>query len=277
MSWGAWGRQFSTQEMIAQINTSLEAGITTFDHADIYGEYTTEHQFGKAFAKSGIERERIQLISKCGIQHDEGTRDNGIKHYNYSKEYIIWSVEKSLKDLHTPYLDLLLLHRPSPLMHPNEIAAAVSVLKESGKILDFGVSNFSPSQLSLLDNKTAVSVNQIEFSLTQHSAMHNGVLDQLLQKKILPMSWSPLGSLFKEVTKTNTRIKKVLDTFTNKYNATEDQILLAWILKHPSGVIPVVGTTSKVRLQNAVKALDIELDLEDWFTLLVECQGHKVP
>ena len=162
-------------------------------------------------------------------------------------------------------------------MHPNEIAAAVSVLKESGKILDFGVSNFSPSQLSLLDNKTAVSVNQIEFSLTQHSAMHNGVLDQLLQKKILPMSWSPLGSLFKEVTKTNTRIKKVLDTFTNKYNATEDQILLAWILKHPSGVIPVVGTTSKVRLQNAVKALDIELDLEDWFTLLVECQGHKVP
>ena len=166
---------------------------------------------------------------------------------------------------------------PVSLFWPNEIAAAVSVLKESGKILDFGVSNFSPSQLSLLDNKTAVSVNQIEFSLTQHSAMHNGVLDQLLQKKILPMSWSPLGSFFKEATKTNTRIKKVLDTFTNKYNATEDQILLAWILKHPSGVIPVVGTTSKVRLQNAVKALDIELDLEDWFTLLVECQGHKVP
>ena len=277
MSWGAWGRLFSTQEMITQINTSLEADITTFDHADIYGEYTTEHEFGKAFAKSGIERESIQLISKCGIQHDGGTRDNAIKHYNYSKEYIIWSVEKSLKDLHTPYLDLLLLHRPSPLMHPNEIAAAVSVLKESGKILDFGVSNFSPSQLSLLNNKTAVSVNQIEFSLTEHSAMHNGVLDQLLQKEIQPMSWSPLGSFFKEANQTNTRIKKVLDTFTKKYNVTEDQLLLSWILKHPSGVIPVVGTTSKVRLQNAVKALDIELDLEDWFTLLVECQGHKVP
>tara|TARA_B100000768_G_C11284795_1_gene381643 strand:+ start:283 stop:1149 length:867 start_codon:yes stop_codon:yes gene_type:complete len=277
MSWGAWGRQFSTQEMITQINTSLEADITTFDHADIYGEYTTEHEFGKAFAKSGIERESIQLISKCGIQHDGGTRDNAIKHYNYSKEYIIWSVEKSLIDLHTPYLDLLLLHRPSPLMHPNEIAAAVSVLKESGKILDFGVSNFSPSQLSLLNNKTAVSVNQIEFSLTEHSAMHNGVLDQLLQKEIQPMSWSPLGSFFKEANQTNTRIKKVLDTFTKKYNVTEDQLLLSWILKHPSGVIPVVGTTSKVRLQNAVKALDIELDLEDWFTLLVECQGHKVP
>ena len=206
MSWGAWGRQFSTQEMITQINTSLEAGITTFDHADIYGEYTTEHEFGKAFAKSGIERESIQLISKCGIQHDGGTRDNHIKHYNYSKEYIIWSVEKSLKDLNTSYLDLLLLHRPSPLMHPNEIAAAVSILKESGKILDFGVSNFSPSQLRLIDNNTAVSVNQIEFSLTEHSAMHNGVLDQLLQKEIQPMSWSPLGSFFKEANQTNTRI-----------------------------------------------------------------------
>ena len=101
MSWGAWGRQFSTQEMIAQITTSLEAGITTFDHADIYGEYTTEHEFGKAFAKSGIERESIQLISKCGIQHDGGTRDNYIKHYNYSKEYIIWSVEESLRNLKT--------------------------------------------------------------------------------------------------------------------------------------------------------------------------------
>jgi predicted oxidoreductase len=277
MSWGAWGRQFSTQEMIAQITTSLEAGITTFDHADIYGEYTTEHQFGKAFAKSGIERERIQLISKCGIQHDGGTRDNGIKHYNYSKEYIIWSVEKSLKDLQTDYLDLLLLHRPSPLMHPTEIAAAVSILKETGKIIEFGVSNFTPSQFNLIDQTTSISVNQIEFSLTQYSAMHNGILDQLLQKEVIPMSWSPLGSYFKETNAANKRIKKVFDVLTKKYNATEDQLLLAWILKHPSGVIPVVGTTSKVRLQNAVKALDIELDLEDWFTLLVECQGHKVP
>ena len=131
------------------------------------------------------------LIINDKNTHDFSLIRSEIRHwlkrnyYNYSKEYIIWSVEKSLKDLHTPYLDLLLLHRPSPLMHPNEIAAAVSVLKESGKILDFGVSNFSPSQLSLLDNKTAVSVNQIEFSLTQHSAMHNGVLDQLLQKEVI--------------------------------------------------------------------------------------------
>ena len=277
MSWGAWGRQFSTQEMISQIKTTLESGITTFDHADIYGEYTTEQEFGKAFSTSGVERDKIQLISKCGIQHDGGTRDNKIKHYNYSKEYIIWSVEKSLKDLQTDYLDLLLLHRPSPLMHPAEIAAAVSILKETGKIIDFGVSNFTPSQFNLIDSTTSISVNQLEFSLTQHSAMHNGTLDQLLQKEAIPMSWSPLGSYFKEPNATNKRIKKVLDVLTKKYNATEDQLLLAWILQHPSGVLPVVGTTSKVRLENATKALDINLELEDWFTLLVECQGHKVP
>ena len=197
MSWGAWGRQFSTQEMISQIKITLESGITTFDHADIYGEYTTEQEFGKALSNSGVERDKIQLISKCGIQHDGGTRDNKIKHYNYSKEYIIWSVEKSLKELQTDYLDLLLLHRPSPLMHPAEVTAAISILKETGKIIDFGVSNFIPSQFNLIDNTTSISVNQLEFSLTQHAAMHNGILDQLLQKKVIPMSWSPLGSYLK--------------------------------------------------------------------------------
>ena len=223
MSWGKWGKQFSAQEMIAQMNLTLEAGITTFDHADIYGDYTTEQQFGNAFFESGIERESIQLISKCGIQNEGETRNNKIKHYNYSKEYIIWSVEKSIKDLKTDYLDLLLLHRPSPLMHPDEIAAAISDLKEQGKILDFGVSNFTPSQVNLINSKTPISVNQIEFSLTQHTAMHNGALDQLLQQEILPMSWSPLGTYFKEQNKANTRINKVLDNLTNKYNATEDQ------------------------------------------------------
>ncbi|MEN8857691.1 MAG: aldo/keto reductase [Flavobacteriaceae bacterium] len=277
MLWGKWGKQFSTQEMIAQMNLTLEAGITTFDHADIYGDYTTEQQFGTAFFESGIERESIQLISKCGIQNQGELRDNKIKYYSYSKEYIIWSVEKSIKDLKTDYLDLLLLHRPSPLMHPDEIAAAISELKEQEKILDFGVSNFTPSQVNLINSKTPISVNQIEFSLTQHTAMHNGTLDQLLQQEILPMSWSPLGTYFKEQNKANTRINKVLDNLTNKYNATEDQVLLAWILKHPSKVSPVIGTTNKTRIENAVKALKIDLELEDWFTMLVEYQGHKIP
>ncbi len=277
MSWGNWGKQFSTEEMIAQLHLTLEAGITTFDHADIYGDYTTEQQFGKAFSKSSIERESIQLISKCGIQYVGESRDNTMKHYNYSKEYIIWSVEKSLKDLQTDYLDLLLLHRPSPLMQPNEIAEAVKNLKEQGKILDFGVSNFTPSQVDLIASKSPISVNQVEFSLTQHSAMHNGILDQMLQKGITAMSWSPLGNVFREENEATFRIKELLESLTLKYNATEDQLLLAWILKHPSGVHPVVGTTNRKRIENAVQAVEIDLELEDWFSLLVACQGHKVP
>lgn len=277
MSWGAWGKKLSKEHMISQIKMSLEAGITTFDHADIYGGYTTEIEFGNAFVKSGIQREDIQLISKCGIQYTGETRNNKIKHYNYSKEYIIWSAEKSLKDLKTDYLDLLLLHRPSPLMHPYEIAEAVHQLKEDGKIVDFGVSNFTPSQVAMIDAECSISANQIEFSLTQHSAMHNGSLDQMIVKNITPMSWSPLGSVFKEENKSNSRIKEILQLLAEKYKATEDQLLLAWILKHPSEIHPVIGTTKPERIRNAAKAIDISLDLEDWFTLLVAQQGHKVP
>ena len=277
MSWGKWGKQFSTQDIITQMHTTLESGITTFDHADIYGDYTTESDFGEAFSLSGIERESIQLISKCGIQYVGESRDNKIKHYNYSKEYIIWSVEKSLKDLQTDYLDLLLLHRPSPLMQVDEVAAAINQLKEEGKIIDFGVSNFTPSQTDLINEGAKITANQIEFSLTQHTAMHNGSLDHMTLNQITPMCWSPLGSVFREENESTQRIKETLKELTTKYNATEDQLLLAWILKHPSGIRPVIGTTNKDRILNAVKAVEVDLDLEDWFTLLVACQGHKVP
>ena len=277
MSWGKWGKQFSTQEMITQMHTTMEAGITTFDHADIYGDYTTESDFGEAFSLSGIERESIQLISKCGIQYVGESRDNKIKHYNYSKEYIIWSVEKSLNDLQTDYLDLLLLHRPSPLMQADEVAAAIDQLKEEGKIIDFGVSNFTPSQTDLINNVAKITANQIEFSLTQHTAMHDGSLDHMILNEISPMCWSPLGNVFREENESTQRIKEALKELTGKYTATEDQLLLAWILKHPSGICPVIGTTNKERIANAVKAAAIDLDLEDWFTLLVACQGHKVP
>ena len=277
MSWGAWGKQMNTRQMINQMHLTLEAGITTFDHADIYGDYTTESEFGKAFSQSGVEREQLQLISKCGIQYIGKTRDNKIKHYDYSKEYIIWSVEKSLSDLQTDYLDLLLLHRPSPLMQADEIAEAIHHLKEDGKILDFGVSNFTTSQVDLVQSKVKVQANQIEFSLTQHSAMHNGSLDHMTLHEITPMCWSPLGTVFKEETDANFRIKEVLEELTEKYNATEDQLLLAWILKHPAKIHPVIGTTNQERIVNAVKAAEIDLDLQDWFTMLVAYQGHKVP
>lgn len=277
MSWGAWGKQMSTQEMVNQMHMTIDAGVTTFDHADIYGDYTTESDFGKAFAQSRIKREEIQLISKCGIQYIGKTRNNKIKHYDYSKDYIIWSVEKSLSELQTDYLDLLLLHRPSPLMQADEITEAITRLKKDGKILDFGVSNFTPSQVDLINDKTKIKVNQIEFSLTQHSAMNNGSLDHMMLRQITPMCWKPLGNLFKEETEATIRVKEAMKPMEEKYQATKAQLLLAWILQHPSEIHPVIGTTNKERIANAVMALDIDLELEDWFTLLVAYQGHKVP
>ena len=277
MTWGNWGKQLSKKEMAALIHHCISNNITSFDHADIYGAYTTEADFGKAFIESGINREDFQLISKCGIQYVCDNRDNKIKHYNYSKEYVIWSVEQSLMKLNTEYLDLLLLHRPSPLMVAEEIADAINILKKDGKIRDFGVSNFTTSQMDLIGLRTDIDVNQIEFSLTEHSAMHNGTLDYMTSWGIKPMAWSPLGTVFKEDNEQTRRIHKQLGVLMDKYNATEDQLLLAWILKHPSGIHPVVGTTNKERLTQAIAASKIELDLEDWFLILVASQGHKVP
>jgi predicted oxidoreductase len=276
MSWGKWGKQFSTKEQSELIEFCVEKGNTIFDHADIYGDYTTEAEFGKALQESKLLRENIQLISKCGIQLVGKSRPNTINHYSYSKEYIIWSAEESLRNLKTEYLDTFLLHRPSPLMHPNEIAAAVLALQKSGKIINFGVSNFTPSQVALIENAIPVGANQIEFSLTQHTAMENGSLDQLLQKEIQPMSWSPLGSVFKEEAAKTIRIKKVLKTLTKKYKCPEETILLAFILKHPAKVSPVIGTTNKQRILNANKALEIDLELEDWFFLLRASKGKEV-
>lgn len=277
MTWGKWGKQLAENEMIQLLHHSLEQGLTTFDHADIYGDYTTEADFGAAFANSGVAREDIQLISKCGIQYVGDTRDNQIKHYQYNSDYIIWSAEKSISDLQCDYLDLFLLHRPSPLMQPEEVAKAVEKLLGSGKIKAFGVSNFTPSQMRLISTKSALMYNQIEFSLTAHSAMHDGTLDHMYANGITPMCWSPLGSYFREADQAQGRIKKVMEELCPKYSATEDQLLLAWILKHPAGVHPVIGTTNPARITLAAKAMEIALTEIDWFKLLVAAQGHKVP
>jgi len=277
MTWGVWGKNCTSKQMIELMNCCLENNITTFDHADIYGDYTTEMAFGKAFSKSKIERQKIQLISKCGIQMKSENRKNTIKHYDYSKSYIIWSVEQSLKNLQTDYLDLLLLHRPSPLMQNDEIAEAIEKLKQEGKILDFGVSNFTPSQTDFIEAKTKVSYNQIEFSLTHSEAMLNGSLDHIQIHKIIPMAWSPLGTIFKKNDEQSQRLKKIATKFSLKYNVPVDVILLAWILKHPSEILPVCGTADPLRIANLMKATTVEMELQDWFTLWTESCGYQVP
>ncbi|WP_299891485.1 aldo/keto reductase family oxidoreductase [uncultured Lacinutrix sp.] len=278
MTWGIWGNKLSKTEMIKRMHHCIDNNITTFDHADIYGDYSTENDFGKALVESKIDRSSIELISKCGIQYlGEARAYNKVKHYDYSKEYIISSAETSLKNLKTDYLDLFLLHRPSPLMEGEIIADAFETLQKEGKVKRFGVSNFTPSQMELVSKHANISANQIEFSLTQHSAMHDGTLDYMTVNNINAMSWSPLGSVFREDNEQTRRIHKQLGELIDKYKATEDQLLLAWILKHPANIHPVIGTTNPDRIKNAAKAVDIELDLEDWFLILVACQGHKVP
>ena len=277
MNWGVWDKNLSTSEMESTINICLENKITTFDHADIYGAYTTEASFGKAFASSKIARESLQFISKCGIQYVCENRNNTIKHYDYSKDYIIWSVENSLKNLQTDYLDVLLLHRPSPLMQADEIAEAVTKLKSEGKIIDFGVSNFTASQTELIRQKTEISYNQIQFSATNFEPMIDGSLDYMQINTIQPMSWNPLGTVFREDNEQTRRLKKLLASLVSKYHFGADTLLLAWILQHPSKVIPVAGTVNVARIQQLMKATQLELEKEDWFAIWTESMGNKVP
>lgn len=277
MTWGSWGKKLNKNGMQNLIHHCIENNISTFDHADIYGGYTTEADFGNAFAESGVKRDEIQLISKCGIQLKGDRRPNRVKHYKYDAPYIIWSAEESLRNLKTAYLDLFLLHRPSALMQPDEVAKAVDQLKSQGKIKEFGVSNFTPSQIDLIGSKSTIAVNQIEFSLTAHQAMHNGSLDQLLSKDITPMAWSPLGSVFRKEDEQTSRIQQQLLELIPKYNATADQLLLAWVLMHPAGIHPVIGTTSPDRISNSAKVMEIALELEDWFLMLTASTGDEVP
>ena len=278
MNWGVWGKSLSTSQMEELIHFNLEKGISSFDHADIYGDYTTENEFGKAFKNSSVKREDIQLISKCGIQYVGKTRpSNLVKHYQYDSDYIIYSAEKSIKDLNADYLDLFLLHRPSPLMHPDEIQKAVEKLMGQGKIKMFGVSNFTSDQTDLILSKTKVSVNQIQLSLSHNYPIFDSSLDYMMVNKIIPMSWSPLGSFYKNKSENNKRVSILLDELSTKYNASKDQLLISWILKHPSKVHPVIGTTNFERISNASCANEIKLSNIDWFRMLETYLGHKLP
>ncbi|PWB25375.1 aldo/keto reductase family oxidoreductase [Flavobacterium sp. HTF] len=277
MNWGVWDKNLTPKEMEHTIQVCIENKITTFDHADIYGSYTTEADFGKAFHASKIDREKLQLITKCGIQMIAEKRpENKIKHYEYSKEYIVWSVEESLKKLKTDYVDVFLLHRPSPLMQADEIAEAVEKLKSEGKIIDFGLSNFTSSQTELIRSKTEVSYNQVQFSATHFEPMIDGSLDYMQTHGIRPLSWNPLGTVFREDTKKTRRLKKLLSTLVEKYHFGSDTLLLSWILKHPAKVIPIAGTVNIARIQSLMKAVELEMDKEDWFAIWTESMGDDV-
>ena len=274
MNWGTWGVNHSKEDMCKLILESFDSGINSFDHADIYGGYTTEVSFGDAFAETGINREDVFFISKCGIMYPSEKLPIQTKHYDYSEEHINKSVDNSLKNLRTDYLDCLLLHRPSPLMDISIISDAVKRLIKSGKIKSFGVSNFTANQMDMFKGKLDILYNQINLSLTHLDHMFDGTLEYMQANDILPMAYSPLGSYFKEE---NVKIKKVVDKLKNKYGCSDYQILISWLLKHPSKVYPVIGTTKSDRIKNTLGSLKIEIDLIDWFELLEASVGKRVP
>lgn len=257
----------------------LELGITTFDHADIYGGYTCENLFGAAVAESSILRSDIELVTKCGIKL---VSEKSIKHYDTSAAHIQSSVEKSLKNLRTDYIDLLLIHRPDPMMNAREVAEAFARLRESGKVLHFGVSNFLPCQFELLSSQMdfPLVTNQVEFSVLNMEVQDNGTLDMCQKLGISPMAWSPLGGgrLFKEGTEQIVRVRKALDEIADEVGgASIDQIALAWILNHPANFVVILGTGNLGRIKKAVEAEKIKLTREQWFKIWTASTGHDVP
>ncbi|HEX3023766.1 MAG TPA: aldo/keto reductase [Chitinophagaceae bacterium] len=279
MRWGKWGANYTTAEYRKMIDVCLQHGITSFDHADIYGGYTTEEEFGTALKEAPALRLQMQLISKCGIQMlSENRSHHQIKSYNTSAKHIIESTEKSLKNFGTDYLDILFIHRPDPLLNPVEVAEAITLLKQQGKIKHFGVSNFLPHQTEALRKYISIEFNQVEISIIHLTSFIDGTLDNCLQHKIIPMAWAPLGGgMFTD--ETHHRFRSITATafeLAEKYNTGINQILVAWLLAHPSKIIPVVGTTKVERLLQAKEANKIILEREDWFKLWVASTGEDV-
>jgi predicted oxidoreductase len=279
MRWGIWGADFTTKEYRQMIEACLQYGINSFDHADIYGDYTTEAEFGDALKENPSLRHHLKIITKCGIQMMTTNRpSHNIKSYNTSAQHIISSVEQSLENFGTDHIDVLLIHRPDPLLDPAEVAEAIEQLKQSGKVLSFGVSNFLPHQTDLLASYTLIEYNQVEISIIKLDALSDGTLENCMKHKITPMAWAPLGGgLFTDESHPHFRsITAAAIELAEKYNTGLNEILLAWLHTHPSNIVSVIGTTKIERLLQAKVATSIRLEREDWFKLLSASTGEDV-
>lgn len=277
MKWGKWGANYSRAQMAALIQKSCELGLSSFDHASIYGAYTTEEDFGNAFQLTGVPREKVQFVTKCGIQYPCQSMPYRVKHYDYSKREITKSLENSLRNLKTDYIDLFLLHRPSPLMCAIEIADAINPFIETGTIRFFGVSNFSASKINLFSKHLPVKYNQVEVSITKPDHLFDDLLDYSEANGIVPMAWKPLGNVFQLGLFKIPEVSTIFQELTSKYSCNLDALLLAWLTKHSSGIIPVIGTTSASRIESQARALQIEMSTEDWFLLLKAISGMDIP
>ncbi|GLQ51176.1 oxidoreductase [Dyella flava] len=267
------------QQRVSWIEQALELGITSFDHADIYGAYRAEALFGEALKTAPALRHRMQLITKCGIRFRSAERPYRINHYDTGAGYIRAQVEQSLRNLHTEQLDLVLIHRPDYLMDAAALAETFATLTREGKVAHWGVSNHTTSQFALLHQHHPLHTNQVELSPLQMGALDDGTLDQAQQYGLRPMIWSPLagGRLFNEASEQANRVRGEMSAIAAKHNVSLTTLAFAWILRHPSRPYPITGTGRIDGLRDAVSALQLKLDAEDWYAIWVASKGHGVP
>lgn len=264
------------------IESCVALGCTTFDHADIYGDYRCEAAFGAALARTPGLRDRIQLVTKCGIALLSPNRPaTHVHHYDTRRAHILASAERSLRNLQTDRIDLLLVHRPDPLMDADEVAAALTTLRHAGKVRHCGVSNFLPFQFDLLQDRLdfPLITNQIEFSVSHMEAITDGTLDQAQRLRRPPMVWSPLagGNLWTRQDAKSLRLRRVLTDIATPRGVALDQVALAWVLMHPARPLPVLGTGRLQRIAAAVEAESLTLDRQEWFAIWEASAGHEVP
>ncbi|MBA6398807.1 aldo/keto reductase family oxidoreductase [Colwellia sp. BRX10-4] len=267
------------------VQSAIDAGYNHFDHADIYGEGASEQLFGELLKQLPHLREKMILTSKASIRPKNNENTYAPTRYDFSKAYLLSSVEGSLKRLHTEQLDLFLLHRPDYLFDINEVAETFKELKDSGKVAHFGVSNFKPSQVAMLQSALDLPllVNQIEINIHNVDALNDGTLDQCQQDKLSPIAWCPLGGVAYSAwgntfsVEDEQRIAEELTSQAQVYNCQPWQIILAWLLKHPAKIFPIIGSTTPERIIAAKVALELNYSREDWYRLFEARNGKAVP
>ena len=286
---GAWDPSQVTQAMRergkAALVAAFEAGYTLFDHADIYGQGSCESIHGELLREMPSMRDEIVIATKCGIRFGGDPNPDSPHRYDFSKEHILWSCDQSLARLGIETIDIYQLHRPDLLMNPEEIAEAFDTLHRAGKVRYFGVSNFLPSFVTALQSAlpNALCVNQVEIHLGRLDCFTDGTLDQCLSSSITPLAWSPLGGGWLgeggsvPAGSPRNHLLSLMDQMAAGYGVTRTEIALAFLLKHPSGIVPIVGSTRPEKIRQAVKATEIDLSREDWYRLLVAARQAPLP
>lgn len=277
--WRLMDWNMSAQQLVSFIEEHLDLGITTVDHADIYGGYQCEAAFGEAMKLSPELRQRMEIVTKCGIA-TTAKPEHALGHYITDRDHIIRSAEQSLTHLATDYLDLLLIHRPDPLMDADEVAEAFLALHQSGKVRHFGVSNFTPAQFALLQSRLpfTLATNQVEISPVYQPLLLDGTLDQLQQLRIRPMAWSCLGGgrLFND--ESFKPLRDELAQVAQELNAeTIEQVVYAWILRLPSQPLPIIGSGKIERVRSALAAEQLNMTRQQWFRIRKAALGYDVP